>query len=229
MTNPDPVGSSPEIICDVVLPALNEAGALPYVLSRMPAGYRAIVVDNGSTDGTADVARAHGATVVTASQRGFGAACWAGLNAATADIIAFMDSDASFDSAELPRVVDPVRAGRIDLMMGSRQPEPGSWPIHARLANKVLSFEIRRRSNVSVTDLGPMRAMRRSALLDLNMKDRRSGWPLEMLLRAERAGWRIDEAPVTYRPRIGKSKVTGTVRGTARAVGDMSKILARID
>jgi glycosyltransferase involved in cell wall biosynthesis len=229
MTTPDPVGSLPEIICDVVLPALNEAGALPYVLSRMPAGYRAIVVDNGSTDGTADVARAHGAIVVNASQRGFGAACWAGLNAATADIIAFMDSDASFDSAELPRVVDPVRTGRVDLMMGSRQPEPGSWPLHARLANKVLAYEIRRRSKVAVTDLGPMRAMRRSSLLGLEMKDRRSGWPLEMLLRAERAGWRIDEVPVTYRPRIGKSKVTGTVRGTARAVGDMSKVLAGID
>jgi glycosyltransferase involved in cell wall biosynthesis len=229
MTTSGPVGSSPEIICDVVLPALNEAGALPYVLTRMPAGYRAIVVDNGSTDGTADIARAHGAIVVTASQRGFGAACWAGLNAATADIIAFMDADASFDSAELPRVVDPVRAGLVDLMMGSRQPEPGAWPLHARLANKVLAFEIRRRSKVSVTDLGPMRAMRRTALVGLEMKDRRSGWPLEMLLRAQRAGWRVDEVPVSYRPRIGKSKVTGTVRGTARAVGDMSKVLAGID
>jgi glycosyltransferase involved in cell wall biosynthesis len=229
MTNPDPVGSTPEVICDVVLPALNEAGALPYVLSRMPVGYRAIVVDNGSTDGTADVARAHGATVVSASQRGFGAACWAGLSAATADIVAFMDADASFDSAELSRVVDPVRAGRVDLMMGSRQPEPGSWPLHARLANKVLAFEIRRRSKTAVTDLGPMRAMHRTALVGLDMKDRRSGWPLEMLLRAQRAGWRIDEVPVTYRPRIGKSKVTGTVRGTARAVGDMSRVLTGID
>jgi glycosyltransferase involved in cell wall biosynthesis len=229
MTAPGPVGSAPEIICDVVLPALNEAGALPYVLDRMPPGYRAIVVDNGSTDGTADIARAHGAFVVSASQRGFGAACWAGLNAATAPIIAFMDSDASFDSAELPRVVEPVRAGTVDLMMGSRQPEPGAWPLHARLANKVLAFEIRRRSKVEVTDLGPMRAMQRAALVGLDMKDRRSGWPLEMLLRAQRAGWRIDEVPVTYRPRIGKSKVTGTLRGTVRAVGDMSKVLAGLD
>jgi glycosyltransferase involved in cell wall biosynthesis len=229
MINSDPVGSAPHTICDVVLPALNEAGALPYVLSRMPTGYRAIVVDNGSTDGTADVARSHGAQVVNATQRGFGAACWAGLQAATADVIAFMDADASFDSAELPRVVDPVVAGAVDLMMGSRQPEPGSWPLHARLANKALAFEIRRRSHVAVTDLGPMRAMRRAALVDLEMKDRRSGWPLEMLLRAKQAGWRIDEVPVTYRPRIGKSKVTGTVRGTARAVGDMSRVLAHLD
>jgi glycosyltransferase involved in cell wall biosynthesis len=233
MTNSDPVGSNSnrndKTVCDVILPALNEAGALPYVLSRMPAGYRAIVVDNGSTDGTADIAIAHGALVVRASQRGFGAACWAGLEAATAHVIAFMDADASFDSAQLPRVVDPVIAGTVDLMMGSRQPEPGAWPLHARLANRVLAFEIRRRSKVAVTDMGPMRAMHRMALLELGMKDRRSGWPLEMVMRANRAGWRIDEVPVTYKPRIGKSKVTGTVRGTARAIGDMSRILAHLD
>jgi hypothetical protein len=113
--------------------------------------------------------------------------------------------------------------------MGSRQPEPGAWPLHARLANRVLAFEIRRRSNVAVTDMGPMRAMHRAALLDLGMKDRRSGWPLEMVMRANLAGWRIDEVPVTYKPRIGKSKVTGTVRGTARAIGDMSRILAHLE
>jgi glycosyltransferase involved in cell wall biosynthesis len=214
---------------DVVLPALNEAGALPQVLANLPAGYRAIVVDNGSTDGTADIARALGATVVNAEVRGFGAACWAGLQAATADIVCFMDADASFDAAELPRVVGPVAAGEIDLMMGSRQAVPGAWPFHARLANKVLAFEIRRRSKVAVTDLGPMRAVRREALLSLGMTDRRSGWPLEMVLRAQRAGWRIHEVPVTYRPRIGKSKVTGTVKGTLRAVKDMSRLLAAVD
>jgi glycosyltransferase involved in cell wall biosynthesis len=236
MMNPDPVGSNRHAndalfnpTCDVILPALNEAGALPYVLTRMPRGYRAIVVDNGSTDDTVSVATAHGALVVHASQRGFGAACWAGLQAATADVIAFMDADASFDSSELPRVVDPVLAGSVDLMMGSRQPERGAWPVHARFANRVLTFEIRRRSNVAVTDMGPMRSMHRTALLELGMKDRRSGWPLEMVMRADRAGWRIDEVPVTYRPRIGKSKVTGTVRGTARAIGDMSRILAHLD
>ncbi len=213
---------------DVILPALNEAGALPRVLAALPAGYRAIVVDNGSTDGTPDVARSLGAMVVTASQRGFGAACWAGLQAATADIVCFMDADASFDAAELPRVVGPVIAGEADLVMGARQPVPGSWPVHARIANRFLAFEIRRRANVPVHDLGPMRAVNRVALLELGMTDRRSGWPLEMVLRGRQAGWRIAEVPVTYRPRIGKSKVTGTFRGTWRAVTDMSRILASV-
>ena len=213
---------------DVILPALNEAGALPRVLAALPAGYRAIVVDNGSTDGTPDVARSLGAMVVTASQRGFGAACWAGLQAATADIVCFMDADASFDAAELPRVVGPVIAGEADLVMGARQPVPGSWPVHARIANRFLAFEIRRRANVPVHDLGPMRAVNRVALLELGMTDRRSGWPLKMVLRGRQAGWRIAEVPVTYRPRIGKSKVTGTFRGTWRAVTDMSRILASV-
>ena len=214
---------------DVILPALDEAEAIPRVLARLPAGYRAIVVDNGSTDGTAEVAEAHGALVVREPRRGFGAACWAGLQASTADIVCFMDADASFDAAELPCVADPVRDGVADLVLGARVAARGSWPLHARVANRVLAFEIRRRAKVRVHDLGPMRAARREALLALGMTDRRSGWPLEMVLRAHRAGWRISEVPVSYRPRIGRSKVTGTVRGTARAVSDMSRILAGVD
>jgi len=214
---------------DVVLPALNEAEALPRVLCNLPPGYRAIVVDNGSTDGTAEVARSLGAVVVEQTVRGFGAACWAGLLAATADVVCFMDADASFDAADLPAVADPVTAGRADLVLGSRQATAGAWPLHARLANRVLAFEIRRRSKVAVTDLGPMRAAGREALLALGMTDRRSGWPLEMVLRAQRAGWRIHEVPVTYRPRIGRSKVTGTLTGTLRAVSDMSRLLGDVE
>jgi len=212
---------------DVILPALDEEAALPWVLERLPEGYRAIVVDNGSTDRTAEVAAELGATVVTEAQQGFGAACWAGLQAATAEIVCFMDADASFDPRELPAIVAPVVAGTADLVLGARRPEPGSWPWHARLANKVLAFEIRRRSGAAVTDLGPMRAARRQGLLDLGLRDRRSGWPLEMVLRAQDAHWRILELPVSYRPRVGRSKVTGTVKGTARAVNDMSRLLAR--
>jgi glycosyltransferase involved in cell wall biosynthesis len=212
---------------DVVLPALDEAEALPWVLSRMPDGYRPIVVDNGSTDGTAEVAARLGATVVHEPRRGFGAACWAGLVAADDDVVCFMDADASLDPQELPSVVGPVSDGRAALALGARQAESGAWPWHARLANRVLAAELRRRTGVRLTDLGPMRAARRSELLDLNLLDRRSGWPLEMVLCAHGAGWTIVEVPVSYRPRVGRSKVTGTVRGTVDAVRDMSRILAR--
>lgn len=211
---------------DVILPALDEEAALPWVLERMPSGYRPIVVDNGSADATAAVAASMGASVVHEPRRGFGAACWAGLGHATADVVCFMDADASFDPTELPLVADPVLAGDADLVLGARGARPGSWPWHARTANRVLAAEIRRRSGVAVTDLGPMRAARREALLSLGLRDRRSGWPLEMVLRAQRAGWRIDEVRVQYHPRIGRSKVTGTVRGTVRAIGDMSRLLA---
>ncbi len=214
------------LVPDVILPALDEEGALPWVLGRLPDGYRAIVVDNGSTDRTAEVAAELGALVVTEAQQGFGAACWAGLGAASAEVVCFMDADASFDPAELPSVAGPVISGTADLVMGARHARPGAWPWHARLANRVLAAEIRRRSGVRVTDLGPMRAARRDALLGLGLLDRRSGWPLEMVLRAQRQGWRIEEVPITYRPRIGRSKVTGTVRGTFRAVTDMSRLLA---
>jgi glycosyltransferase involved in cell wall biosynthesis len=212
---------------DVIMPALDEALALPLVLPHLPAGYRAIVVDNGSTDGTSDVARSLDATVVVEPQRGFGAACWAGLTAATAEVVAFMDADASFDARELPTVCDPVVRGEADLVLGARNAARGAWPLHARLANRVVASELRRRTDLAITDLGPMRAARRQQLIDLAIEDRRSGWPLEMVVLAQRAGWRIAEVSVSYRPRTGRSKVTGTVRGTMRAVQDMGRILAR--
>jgi len=213
-------------VIDVVLPALDEAAALPLVLGRMPAGYRPIVVDNGSTDDTAAVARAHGAVVVAEPVRGFGAACLAGLTAATADVVCFMDADGSLDPRQLEMVAGPVVEGWTDLMLGARRPQPGSWPVHARAANWALATEVRRRTGAPMSDLGPMRAARRAPLLALGIADRRSGWPLEMVLRAARAGWRIDEVPVSYAPRIGRSKVTGTVRGTVQAVRDMRRVLA---
>jgi glycosyltransferase involved in cell wall biosynthesis len=210
---------------DVVLPVLDERDALPWVLERMPAGYVPIVVDNGSTDGSGAVAARLGAQVVEEPRRGFGAACWAGLSAAHADVVCFMDCDASFDPRQLPRVADPVAAGRADLVLGARSAVPGAWPAHARAANAVLAWELRRRARVPLRDLGPMRAARRAPLLDLGIADRRFGWPLEMVLRAAAAGWRIDEVVVGYAPRAGRSKVTGTVRGTVRAVRDMAGVL----
>lgn len=211
---------------DVVLPCLDEAAALPRVLAALPAGARAIVVDNGSTDGSASVAREHGATVVLEPRRGFGAAVHAGVLAATAEVVAICDADGSFDLGELERVAGPVLAGEFDLVLGRRAAVSwASWPPHARLANVYLARRLRMRSGISVHDLGPMRAARREGLLALGLSDRRSGYPLEMVLAAARAGWRIGEVAVTYRPRVGRSKVTGTVRGTAIAIADMSRLL----
>lgn len=207
---------------DVVLPCLNERGALPWVLSRMPEGYRAIVVDNGSTDGSAELAAALGAVVVREERRGFGAAAHAGLLAATAEFVAFCDCDGSLDPAQLPALFTPVMDGSADMVLGSRQPEPGAWPLHARIANVALAWRLRRLTGERVTDLGPMRAARRLELLSLGLEDRRSGYPLEMFLKASLRGWRLREIPVPYAPRTGKSKVTGTLRGTLTAVRDMS-------
>jgi glycosyltransferase involved in cell wall biosynthesis len=203
---------------DVVLPCLDEAAALPWVLDRMPDGYRAIVVDNGSTDGSADVAAAHGAEVVLEPRRGFGSACHAGLLAATSDIVCFMDADASLDPVELPQVVGPLAAA--DLVLGRRRPVTRrAWPPHARIGNALVARRF------GMRDIGPMRAVRRVRLLELELTDRRSGYPLEMVVRAVRRGWRVTETDVTYRPRTGRSKVTGTVRGTLQAVRDMRRVL----
>jgi len=210
---------------DVVLPCLDEAAALPGVLAALPDGMRAIVVDNGSTDGSAEIATAWGAVVVTERRRGFGAAAHAGLLAAEAPVVAFCDADGSFDSAELVRVTAPVVAGEAELVLGRRRAARGSWPVHARLANTYLASRLRTLTAADLHDLGPMRAARREALLSLDLQDRRSGYPLEMVLRAAREGWRIAEVDVAYRPRIGRSKVTGTVRGTATAITDMSRVL----
>jgi glycosyltransferase involved in cell wall biosynthesis len=210
---------------DVVLPVLNEAQALPEVLAAIPNGFRPIVVDNGSTDRSAAIAAKLGAQVVSEPQRGFGAACFAGLLAACEEVVCFMDCDGSLDPRELPRVVTPLLAGDADLVLGRRVPEPGAWPFHARVANRALTLEVRRRSGVRLKDLGPMRAARRDQLLALDIRDRRFGWPLEMVLRAASRGWRIHEVPVAYRSRTGRSKVTGTVTGTLRAVHDMAGAL----
>ncbi len=213
-------------VIDVVLPVLDEAEALPWVLERMPDGYRAIVADNGSGDGSAELAERLGARVVREPRRGFGAACFAGLSAAESELVCFMDCDGSLDPRELPRVANPVLGGRVDLMLGARRAERGAWPLHARVANRALTLELRRRSGVRLSDIGPMRCASRAGLLGLDLRDRRFGWPLEMVLRAVGEGWHVAEVPVDYRERGGgRSKVTGTVRGTARTVRDMAAAL----
>lgn len=214
---------------DVVLPVLNEVEALPWVLARMPGGFNPIVVDNGSTDGSSTVAARLGARVVSEPQRGFGAACFAGLLAAEAPVVCFMDGDGSLDPRELPRVTVPVLEQQADLVLGARAAAlAAAWPLHARLSNRVLGLEVRRRSGLQLRDIGPMRAVRREPLLALGLRDRRFGWPLEMVLRAIHAGWRVHEVDVSYRPRIGgRSKVTGSLQGTLAAVRDMAEALAQ--
>ncbi len=211
---------------DVILPCLNEAGALPGVLARLPDGYRAIVVDNGSDDGSPEVAESLGAKVIAEPLRGYGAAVHAGLESATAEVVCFCDADGSLDLADLPGLVSMLDRG-IDLALGRRKPvRPEVWPWHARAGNIVLAFALRRKG-LAVTDIAPVRVARRRALLDLEVRDRAFGYPIELLVKAAAAGWQVAEQEVAYAERAAgtASKVSGSVRGTALAIRDMAKAL----
>ena len=213
-------------VCDLVLPCRDEGPALREVLPDVPDDFAVIVVDNGSTDDTADVARALGATVVREERTGYGAAVHAGVLAATHDFLAVMDGDGSRD---LHALLDDVRAGRADLATGRRRPVGrGVWPWHARAGNTVVLWWLRRRIALPVHDIAPMRVCRREALLALDVQDRRFGYPVELLQKAQRAGWRITERDVAYRPRAEgtRSKVSGSVRGTVRAARDFARVLS---
>lgn len=206
---------------------MNEAEALPGVLAAMPAGYRVLVVDNGSTDDTAAVAAACGVTVVSEPRPGYGAAVHAGLLAATADLVGVLDADGSLPAQALPRLVAEV-AGGTDLAVGRRIPQAGAWPWHARAGNAVLAALLRRQG-LPVHDIAPIRVASRQALLELGVTDRGFGYPFELLLRAAAASWRVREFDIEYRPRAGgRSKVSGSIRGTARAARDMTAALRRV-
>ena len=210
---------------DVILPCLNEAQALPWVLVRMPSWARPIVADNGSTDGSPDIARSLGARVIDVPQRGYGSACHAGLEAATADVVAFMDTDASLDPCQLDRLREAL-ADDVDLVIGCRRPVGrGAWPWHLQMANREVCRRLRRRTGLRLADIGPMRLARRAPLLGLQIKDRRSGYPLETVFRAAESRWQIRSVDVDYLPRAGRSKVTGTPMGAMRAVTDMTRVL----
>ena len=209
----------PDCPVTVVLPCLNEAASLPGVLAAMPDGYRPLVVDNGSTDDTAAVARRHGAEVVAEPRPGYGSAVHAGVAAATT-IVAVLDADGSLDAGELPVLVDELDRGA-DMVIGRRRPVRGlRWPWHARLGTAAVCWRLRTRYRLPVHDIAPMRVARRDALLALGVTDRRSGYPLELLVRAGEAGWRVVERDVAYGPRAGgKSKVSGSLRGSGCGAG----------
>ncbi len=224
-----------------VLPARDEEGAIGAVLSSLAGSsagaiHEVVVVDNGSRDGTADVARDHGATVVAEPRRGYGRACLAGIAHLTRrpaddapDAVVFLDADGSSDPAELPRLLAPIRAGDADLSIGSRvrgRAEPGAWPLHARLGSRFAAFVIRVRSGYRFTDLGPFRAVRWDTLGALGMRDPDFGWTAEMQVRAASQGVRSAEVAVTCRKRVeGRSKVSGTFAGSFLA---SVKILATV-
>ncbi|MHA6622452.1 glycosyltransferase family 2 protein [Pseudonocardia sp. DLS-67] len=216
------------ITVDVVLPCLDEAESLPGVIRALPPGCRALVVDNGSTDGTVEVARELGARVVREPRRGYGAAVHTGLEHAETDVVAVLDADGSLDPAALPELIAVVVSGRADLAVGRRVPTArGVLPWHARAGNGLLAALLRRRG-VPVHDIAPIRVACRQRLLDLDVRDRAFGYPLELLLRAAAAGRRVHEVDVVYRPRTGgRSKVSGSVRGTVRAVRDMAVVMYR--
>ena len=210
----------------IIIPARNEEDPLPNVIAEIPPGVAdlVVVVDNGSTDRTAEVAQQAGAIVVSELQPGYGYACAAGVLAAGgqgAEILVFLDADGSFDPAQVSDLLAPIKTAQADLVLGSRPAggmEPGAMPPHARFGNWLVARLMRLLYGLHVTDLGPFRAIRAGLLVQLNMQEMTYGWPTEMMVKAARHGARVLEVPVRYRVRRGgRSKVSGTVRGTILA------------
>jgi glycosyltransferase involved in cell wall biosynthesis len=214
-------------VCDLVLPCRDEAAALPGLLAAVPVEFAPVVVDNGSRDGTTEVARRLGARVVEEPVPGYGAAVQAGVVAATLEYVAVMDGDGSFDASDLVPLLDDVRSGRADLAVGRRRPvDRRSWPWHARLGNRLVVRLLRRRG-FTAHDIAPIRVCRRADLLALGVADRRFGYPVELMQRATRAGWRIAERDVPYHPRAQgtRSKVSGSLVGSLRVARDFWRVL----
>lgn len=207
----------------IVIPALNEAETIAAVLQAIPLNVvqEMIVVDNGSTDKTPDIATANGAKVIHEARRGYGYACYAGANAAAADIVVFLDGDGADDPTEIPLLLAPLLADEADLVIGSRtcgQSEPGALLPHARFGNWLTAWLMRGLYDLHVSDLGPFRAIRQPVLTSLHMQEFTYGWTTEMMVKAARQGYRVQEVPVSYRRRAGgKSKISGTVKGTILA------------
>ena len=211
----------------VIIPACNEAASIAKVLSDIPKGLAAeiVVVNNNSSDSTAPIAREKGATVVDEPRQGYGAACMRGVEYLQSrpgkpDIVVFLDADYSDYPEEMIALIEPVFEQNFDLVLGSRSPgkmQKGAMPVQQIFGNRLATFLIKTLYGVQFTDLGPFRAVKFDKLLSLDLCDRTYGWPVEMQLKAVRQRWRICEVPVSYRPRIGKSKISGTIRGTIMA------------
>jgi glycosyltransferase involved in cell wall biosynthesis len=216
----------------VIIPALDEEEAIGLVLAEIPPGVgKVVVVDNGSGDRTAEVARGAGACVVREPRRGYGQACLTGIAAAEgADVLAFLDGDHSDHPRQLPDVLAPILAGEADLVIGSRElgrRGKGSHPLHAVLGTRLCVALMNRLVGTRATDLGPFRAVTAEALRRLDMRDRSFGWTVEMQLKAARHGLRVRGVPVDYRPRVGRSKVSGTLLGSVRAGARILGTIAR--
>jgi len=217
----------------LIIPALNEAECLEPLLSEVPIDIvqQVIVVDNGSTDNTAQVAQAAGAMVVREPRRGYGFACAAGTAGADGDVLAFMDGDGSFMPGELINLLAPLSSGKADLVLGARRAANANkiaMPPHQRFGNRLFVWLLRLRFGLTLTDLGPYRVIRRGLLLDLAMQEHTFGWPLEMIIKTARRGAHIVELPVTYRPRLaGQSKVGGTLRGTILTAYRFTSVMLR--
>lgn len=221
----------------VLIPALNEEESLPKVLQDLPTVANVIVADNGSTDRTAEVAKAHRAIVVTESQRGYGSACLRAIselkhlnddNSLNTEVVVFLDADYSDDPKLLPELVTPILNDQADFVLSSRMlgdREPGAMPIQARWGNRLACFLMAVMLGCRYTDLGPFRAIRYKSLLDLDMEDRNYGWTIEMQIKAAAANLRTIEIPMPYRVRIGKSKISGTLVGTVSAGYKILKVV----
>jgi len=207
----------------IIIPTLNEAQSIAAVIAAVPGigAVEILVVDGGSKDGTLEAAQSAGATVINEPRRGYGQACATGLAAARGEVIVFLDGDGSDDPRHLMQLVLPILQDRADMVLGSRllgKIDPGAMPWHQRFGNWLAAFLIRALYGLPVTDLSPYRALRREALLKLGMKEMTYGWPTEMIVKAARQAWRIQEIPVSYHPRLGgKSKISGTLQGTVLA------------
>ncbi len=221
----------------IVIPALNEQQALPLVLSDIPSSLQArvVVVDNGSTDQTAEVARAHGAVVLREDNRGYGSAClrgigWLARQPTQPEVLIILDADHSDDPAILPDFVARIVSGEADLVLSTRSlgtAEPGSMTSVQVWGNRLQTFALRHRFGLHLTDMGPMRAISWTALQDMNMQDATWGWNIEMACKAARRGLRVVEVPVSYRNRLGESKISGSFQGAARAGAKILWALAR--